>query len=436
MPQLLGVLLALFVVMLVCEILWLIAQWIWAFVILFWDALLLPFFFYFTPAVLIILALTAIYWGVWIASKNYFLSLKANIVSDGFAGALTRKYIISVLTLFLVSMCLSLAIHSALFIYPQGKKFVTYVDNHYQSIKFPAFTIHFLFGIFGKDKIEALPTIHQTTPINETSETLYVNTQQMKLRSGAGAEYGELGRVFMGDTLVATETALSTDGGNWVKVKTGNLEGWLNRQYLSTTQPVIEADPTASKQIPDSQTQKESAPENLEQHIQKMLEGAMNNDENIIQTNKQYLENLPRPPRGDRNTAREINDEALAFIKKQQYDQALPLFAKATQIDPSDVEILNNYGFVLMKSRDLDSALLVLTKTLTMKPDRTSAWANLADVLALQGRVDLATAGYMNVYRFSKSREKTYKSLQNPQLHEDSPYVREALTNAIQKITR
>ncbi|MEI6270424.1 MAG: tetratricopeptide repeat protein, partial [Methylococcaceae bacterium] len=186
----------------------------------------------------------------------------------------------------------------------------------------------------------------------------------------------------------------------------------------------------------NSQTQKETALKNIEQHVQKMLEGAINSDENIIQTNRQYLENQPKPPKGDKKAARKINEKALKLIQNQQYNQAVPLFAKAADTDPSDVEILNNYGFVLMKSRDLDKALLVLTKALTIKPDRASAWANLADVLALQGHVDSATAGYMNVYRFSKNREKTYKILQNPQLHEDSPYVREALANAVQKITR
>jgi Flp pilus assembly protein TadD len=184
-----------------------------------------------------------------------------------------------------------------------------------------------------------------------------------------------------------------------------------------------------------TQTQTEAAPASAEQHVQKMLQGAINNDEISIQASKQYLEKQPKPAKGDKKAARKINEEALKFISTQQYDQALPLFAKATQKDPSDVEILNNYGFVLMKSRDLDRALLVLIKTLTMKPDRASAWANLADVLALQGHVDLATAGYMNTYRFSGNREKTLAIFRDPQKHEDSPYVREALANAIQKIT-
>ncbi len=212
------------------------------------------------------------------------------------------------------------------------------------------------------------------------------------------------------------------------------------KQEFLNKQSVVSSEQSADSQVVESQAEKiqqsEPAPKNKAQHIQKMLKDAINNDESSIQASKQYLENQPKPAKGDKKAARKMNEEALKLIQSQQYDQALPLFAKATQIDPSDVEILNNYGFVLMKSRNLDKALSVLTNTLTMKPDRASAWANLADVLALQGHVDLATGGYMNVYRFSGNREKTYKNLQNPQVHEDSPYVREALANAVQKIIR
>lgn len=77
-------------------------------------------------------------------------------------------------------------------------------------------------------------------------EMLYVNTQQMKLREGPGVQYGDLGRISYGDAVVATETVISADGGNWVKVKTGNLEGWLNRKFLSATQPVLDGFNTLS----------------------------------------------------------------------------------------------------------------------------------------------------------------------------------------------
>ncbi len=71
-----------------------------------------------------------------------------------------------------------------------------------------------------------------------------------------------------------------------------------------------------------------------------------------------------------------------------------------------------------------------------MKPDRASGWRNFADVLALQGKIDSAVAGYMNAYRFSKNREKTHQLFQNLQLNEDSPYVHEAIKKATGKATR
>jgi hypothetical protein len=61
----------------------------------------------------------------------------------------------------------------------------------------------------------------------------------MILRAGAGAEYGEISKIPYGDAVIATETAVSADGGNWVKVKTGNLEGWLNKKLLSISQPAL-----------------------------------------------------------------------------------------------------------------------------------------------------------------------------------------------------
>ena len=86
------------------------------------------------------------------------------------------------------------------------------------------------------------PTIPPTVIVepNNTQqqepETLYVNTQTLILREGPGKEYNELDKIFYGDAVIATETSVSRDGGNWVKVKSGNFEGWLNKKYLSVTQ--------------------------------------------------------------------------------------------------------------------------------------------------------------------------------------------------------
>ena len=173
---------------------------------------------------------------------------------------------------------------------------------------------------------------------------------------------------------------------------------------------------------------------NAEQHIQKMLRSAMINDQNSIQASKQYLENQPKPAKGDKKAAREVNDEALVFIKNKQYAQAVSLLAKASQLDPSDVEILNNYGFVLMMTNNLEQAESVLIKTLTMKPDRSLAWSNLGFAFALQGKKDMAVASYLNTYLFSKDPEKTLQFFKDILAQESNINVKNALTKAVDEI--
>jgi Tfp pilus assembly protein PilF/uncharacterized protein YecT (DUF1311 family) len=193
------------------------------------------------------------------------------------------------------------------------------------------------------------------------------------------------------------------------------------------------SDSISSNKQPTAVTEKEAIPTTAEGHVQKMLKAGMIGDDNSIMVSKQYLENLPKPTKGDRKAARKINEEALKLIQSQQYDQAVPLFAKASQTDPSDVEILNNYGFVLMMSNNLSQAETVLIKTLIMKPDRTSAWSNLGYAFALQGKEDMATACYMNAYRFSKNPEKTLQFFKDQLAHENNPNLRSAMIKAVEK---
>ena len=128
------------------EILRWVVQWIWVSIIWLWQAILVPLFIYFTPAVIAIILVIAVYWGSWIASKNYFSSLSANVKSDGLTGKLTRNYIITTLTVTLVSIYLFFAVYSAMLIYTSSEAFVFHVVDHYDSIKYPSFKIRPLFG--------------------------------------------------------------------------------------------------------------------------------------------------------------------------------------------------------------------------------------------------------------------------------------------------
>ncbi len=145
MPQFIGVIIALLVVpWIVAGIIW-VVQWIWAVVAWIFAVFLIPFFVFFTPGVLVLLVSASIYWGSWVAAQNYFLSLKTNVHSESLTGKLTRNYIITILTLFLIIIYVLFAIISLVLTYEPAQMFVFRVIDHYQSIKFPAFRIHFPF---------------------------------------------------------------------------------------------------------------------------------------------------------------------------------------------------------------------------------------------------------------------------------------------------
>lgn len=177
-----------------------------------------------------------------------------------------------------------------------------------------------------------------------------------------------------------------------------------------------------------------SASEHMDsQYVKNMLEGSLKDNEKMIADNKSLLEGLPEPLKGDRKSARRVNNEGLIFIQKKQYENAVPLLEKASNLDLSDIEVMNNYGYALMKSNQLERAESVLSKALEIKPDRVSAWANYADTMALSGKEDFAVAAYLNAFRFSKDREKTVQFFNKQLQVETNSTVRSAIEKALVK---
>lgn len=146
MPQVIAILFIIYVVIVwvIPLVIWII-QWIAAGIVWVWQVLLMPFFVYFTPAIIILVISMAIFFGGWIAVQNYFASLRIHINPPGSLEKPIKYYIISMLTLFLVTLYLSLAISSLWLSYQPGQQFVFHLVNYYQSITFPAFQIDFPF---------------------------------------------------------------------------------------------------------------------------------------------------------------------------------------------------------------------------------------------------------------------------------------------------
>lgn len=174
--------------------------------------------------------------------------------------------------------------------------------------------------------------------------------------------------------------------------------------------------------------------------VNRMLEYAMNdgglNFETQIQEVKLRLENLPKPGKGDRKSARKINDEALLLLKNNDYDGAVKLLTDANKLDPSDLEIINNLGYSLLKQGNLESAQQMLINALVMSPGRTSAWANLGDVFGAKGDINRSVACFSNGYRFSQNRLKTYQFMKDLNERENIEALKQARSLAIAWVQR
>jgi tetratricopeptide (TPR) repeat protein len=208
---------------------------------------------------------------------------------------------------------------------------------------------------------------------------------------------------------------------------------------IETLPPTQNADLTSSNTLADTSKTDQFPPENdpgpNAQYVKNMLSGSFKNDENMILDNKHSLEALPKPPTGDKKAARKANDDGLVFFNNQQYEQAASIFEKANQLDPADIEALNNYGIALMKSGNLGKAAAIFIKVLSIKPDRAAAWASLGDILAIRGSDggEAAVASYLNTYRFSKNRGNTQKFFDQRLTQERNTNVRNAIDKASEK---
>jgi tetratricopeptide (TPR) repeat protein len=144
----------------------------------------------------------------------------------------------------------------------------------------------------------------------------------------------------------------------------------------------------------------------------------------------------PKPERGDRKTARALNDEALIAFRQGNYQQAANLFSEALKNDPSDIEVLNNFAFALLKDGRYVDAERVLGFVLSIAPGRTSAWANLADVYANTSKPDSASAAFVVGFRFATNQDKSLAYLKDRADTESNEYIRRAVINALAQLSQ
>jgi tetratricopeptide (TPR) repeat protein len=93
------------------------------------------------------------------------------------------------------------------------------------------------------------------------------------------------------------------------------------------------------------------------------------------------------------------------YIIKENYGRASELFAEVLKSDPNDFDANFNTGICLFQQKKYDESLPFLKKSVELKPDNTSAWANL--VVALDQASNKTPEGYLLIGKGLMQLEKT-----------------------------
>jgi hypothetical protein len=139
---------------------------------------------------------------------------------------------------------------------------------------------------------------------------------------------------------------------------------------------------------------------------QARLNGGLENEAQIGLTRAE-IEALPRPVRGDPETARRLNQEGLMILKKGNTSEAVSRLNLAYAADPSDVEIASNLGYAYLRAGDLHQADAYLIYATGLAPSRSSTWVRLGELFAAKQDLELAESALAHAVRFSDNRVKT-----------------------------
>ena len=169
---------------------------------------------------------------------------------------------------------------------------------------------------------------------------------------------------------------------------------------------------------------------------QRMIDAAVSGDGAAFDRAVAQVEAQPKPPRGERRLARDLNDRGLAQWQRGRFEEAAAIFTKAQAADPADAEIAENLGYALLRSGEIDKAQAALLKSLALDPKRASAWGSLGQVYAKQGKHRDGIACVLTAYLFSRDRARTLDVYSRLARVDSDPRVRALLNEAVDRITK
>jgi tetratricopeptide (TPR) repeat protein len=148
------------------------------------------------------------------------------------------------------------------------------------------------------------------------------------------------------------------------------------------------------------------------------------------------LKMQPRPVRGNRRVARDLNDRGLALWQRQRFGEAAGYFRQAHEADASDAEIAENLGYSLLKSGNVAEAEPAILEALALGPERASAWGSLGSIYAKQGKHRDAVACVLTAYRFAPNPKRALDLYSRLAVSDEDPKVRAVLADAVNRLPK
>jgi tetratricopeptide (TPR) repeat protein len=169
--------------------------------------------------------------------------------------------------------------------------------------------------------------------------------------------------------------------------------------------------------------------------VRRLIAAAAANDRAQVERIAAEIKSQPRPARGDRRKARDLNERGLALWQRQRYSEAAEYFSQARAADGGNAEIVENLGYALLKSGRIAEAERALIDALAMAPKRASAWGSLGQIYAKQGRHRDGVGCVLTAYRYTSDPKRALDVYSRLAATDEDPRVRALLSDVVTRLS-
>jgi Flp pilus assembly protein TadD len=213
------------------------------------------------------------------------------------------------------------------------------------------------------------------------------------------------------------------------------LAAWLMLRSSDKESPEQSSSNSENAQGTSSKKGKRSVKPSIESFTAQQLVDA-NTKEDLVKFKEisHGLQQQQKPEVGDKKLARKLNSDALEALRAKSFSDAVSTLQKAYETNPADIEVSDNLAYALLLAGNAAKAEAQEMITLQYAPERASAWANLAEASARQGKTKQAIAAYLAGYRYSKKPESFLEALKANLNNPDYEASKSVLNTVINKI--